>query len=232
MDIRVLGSGSNGNCYYVDAVGGTLLLDAGLSFKKIQRGTDFKLADLSGALITHSHADHSKSVKNLLHAGVRCYMAKMTANEIGVASDYFTEVIRPYKWIDVGSFRVKAFELEHDVMNYGYIIDTLDDERLVYITDTFYVKYRIPRMTHLMIEANYSYEILERVAHKDESVFRRMRRLLQSHMSLDTVVQFLQANDLSRLKHIYLIHMSDTNGDERLFKRRIMEVTGIPVTIA
>jgi phosphoribosyl 1,2-cyclic phosphodiesterase len=57
-------------------------------------------------------------------------------------------------------------------------------------------------------------------------------RLLKSHFSLENVKQFLRANDLSRVREIWLLHLSDGNSDAERFKREVMELTGKPTYIA
>jgi phosphoribosyl 1,2-cyclic phosphodiesterase len=58
------------------------------------------------------------------------------------------------------------------------------------------------------------------------------KRLLRSHFSLENVLEFLRANDMSKVQEIYLLHLSDNNSDEAMFKRRVQEVTGKPVYVA
>jgi phosphoribosyl 1,2-cyclic phosphodiesterase len=57
------------------------------------------------------------------------------------------------------------------------------------------------------------------------------KRVMRSHFSLDNVKEFLRANDLSKVKEIHLLHLSDGNSDEARFKREIQELTGKPVFI-
>lgn len=54
IDVRVLASGSSGNCYLID--GQTkVLIEAGIPFKKIQQGLNWKTSELAGVLISHEH---------------------------------------------------------------------------------------------------------------------------------------------------------------------------------
>ena len=55
IDVRVLASGSSGNCYLIDDEGTKLLFEAGIPFKKIQQGLNFKTSELVGVLISHEH---------------------------------------------------------------------------------------------------------------------------------------------------------------------------------
>lgn len=232
MNVKVIGSGSSGNSYFLESSGHSLLLDAGLPIARLQKGTDHRLSDIDGALITHSHGDHAQAVKSLIHLGMTCYMPEATAKELNVQNDFFVRAIKPHVWIDIGGWRVKAFEQVHDVECFGYIVDDKAGNRLVYITDTAYVKYRIGRITHLLIEANHSREILKNNSLTDAAMRHRMKRLMHTHMSIETAIGFLKANDLSRLKYIWIVHLSDANSHADEFKRKVMAVTGVPVTVA
>jgi len=55
MEIKVLASGSSGNAYFVSDGKTPLLLEAGIPFKEIQRGLNFRLQELVGCLISHEH---------------------------------------------------------------------------------------------------------------------------------------------------------------------------------
>jgi phosphoribosyl 1,2-cyclic phosphodiesterase len=77
-----------------------------------------------------------------------------------------------------------------------------------------------------MIECNYSRKTLS----KDLDPAQR-KRLYKSHMSLETLLKFLAANDLSMVREIHLLHLSDDNSDEAMFRETIQGATGIPVYI-
>jgi phosphoribosyl 1,2-cyclic phosphodiesterase len=57
-------------------------------------------------------------------------------------------------------------------------------------------------------------------------------RLLRSHFSLENVLEFLRANDLSKVEEIWLLHLSQSNSSEELFKKEVQAATGKPVFIA
>jgi phosphoribosyl 1,2-cyclic phosphodiesterase len=56
-------------------------------------------------------------------------------------------------------------------------------------------------------------------------------RLRRSHMSIDNVLDFLKANDISAIEKIYLLHLSSGNSDEKDFKNRVQKATGVPVEV-
>jgi len=80
-----------------------------------------------------------------------------------------------------------------------------------------------------MIEANFSSSILSENVENGTVEAVQKTRVIQNHMSLETVEAFLQAHDLSQVRGIWLLHLSDSNADEELFKRRIQRLTGKPV---
>jgi len=127
---------------------------------------------------------------------------------------------------------VLPFELEHDVENFGYLLQNKIGERLVYVTDSYYCRYKFSGLTHIMLEANYSRDILTANVESGAVPVAMKKRLLSSHMSLENAKEFLKANDLSQVAEIILIHLSESNSDEVRFKREIMELTGKLVRIA
>ena len=126
ISIQSFGSSSKGNCYRIKTStnGDELLLDAGLSFKEIQRYCRFNFLHLCGTLLTHQHGDHSKAVNDLLKLGHRVYMLKDTADALYVTGHHKVINITPKVQFTIGNFSILPFELEHDVPNFGFLILT------------------------------------------------------------------------------------------------------------
>lgn len=230
MNISVIGSGSAGNCYRVSDGQTSLLLEAGLPIKRIKAACDYDLSGISACLVTHEHSDHIKAANDLMKAGVDVYMTEGTA-DAGKILTYRLKLWsrhgKEYCTERIGTFIVKPFLVHHDAAEpVGYLIESgVTGEKLLFCTDTYYIDYKFSGLTHIMCEANYSAETL------DESDPRRSR-LLRSHMSLENCIGLLAANDLSKIKEIWLIHLSSSNGDAEEFKRKIQETTGSVVHIA
>lgn len=132
---------------------------------------------------------------------------------------------------DVGEFKIKVFEVKHDVPAYGFLIKH-EGNLCCFITDTHFVAYRFKGLNNIIIECNYSNEIMEQniADHTIHNVVRN--RVLESHIELQTCKDFLLANDLSHVNNIVLIHLSNGNSNERQFKQEIEALTGKPVHIA
>ena len=152
MRIEVLGTGSSGNCYKVKIGNATLLLECGLPFKVIQKKLNFKVSQIDACLVTHEHMDHAKAVKDLMKAGVDCYMTKGTAEALEV-NGHRLKTFRPFEKARYYSEELKdltilPFEAIHDVKEpVSYYIRTFSKtektESLVFVTDTAYMKYKI-----------------------------------------------------------------------------------------
>ena len=176
------------------------------------------------------NGDHCKAVEKLTKAGVNCYMSPGTAEEIGYHNH---RVISIRDLEPIGSWQVQPFEVAHDAAEpFGYFLASQNGDRLVYITDSFYSKYNFVKPTHIMVECNYAKDILDKNVRTGRVPAARKKRVLQSHFSLENVKEFLQANDLSQLKEIHLLHLSDENSDAERFKREIQALAGVPVYIA
>lgn len=230
IQIKTLASGSKGNCYWISDSKTSLLLEAGIPFKEIRRKLDFNTSDIQGCLISHSHMDHAKSIKDVCKAGIDCYMSPDTEKETGIQSHRVkpVEALEPF---DVGTFRILPFDNQHDVRCYGFLLASKNGNKILFSTDTYYVRYKFKGLSHIMIECNYSMDILnEKVADGSLDSFRK-KRLIRSHFSLENVKEFLKANDLSKVQEIHLLHLSDSNSDEARFKREIQQLTGKVVIV-
>ena len=225
MKIKSVGASSNGNCHYAEIAGTKILLDAGVAFREVQKELGFITSAIDGVLLTHSHKDHSRAIKDLVWKGVDVYAATETLTEIGVRT-HRTHIVKAGEWFQLGAVKVLPLEMVHDVETYGYIVDG-NGERLLYITDTQYCRFNVKGVTHLIVECNYDLNIL-READTDGML---KRRIMKSHTSLQTVEKMLNDMDKSRLQHVYLTHLSDGHSDEEKFKERIMRITGVEVTV-
>lgn len=233
MDIRVLASGSAGNCYCVSDGSTSLLLECGISVKQIRRGLGFGLTNVAACLVSHEHQDHAKAVADVLRAGVEVYTSPGTIKALGL-EHHRLRPVRAKETFKVGTWTVRAFETQHDAQEpLGFLLHSrASNERLLYATDTYYIRYKFPGLTHIMVECNYAADILEANVKRGSVPEVLKKRLLTSHFSLDNVKEFLKANDLSQVREIWLLHLSDGNSDEERFKQEVMQLTGKPTYIA
>jgi phosphoribosyl 1,2-cyclic phosphodiesterase len=181
-----------------------------------------------GCIITHEHKDHCGYVKEYLQNGIKCYASNGTIEGIGIDSPYMCEIC-PLQAFEVGEYKILPFNTKHDCRQpVGYLIHNADFGNVLFATDTYYLPNTFRGLNHILIECNYCDELLR----LSDVEISRKKRLLSSHLSLDTCISALKANDLSRVKNIMLIHLSNEHSNADEFKVAVEAETGIPVTIA
>lgn len=226
IEIKTLATGSTGNCYHISDGHSSLLLECGIKFKSIQQALNFNTSNIAGVLVTHEHKDHCKAVKDVADRGLDIYMSQGTTDAIGIQHHR----IRPVackQTFKVDTWTILPFDVQHDAAEpFGFLIANQDGEKLLFATDTYYIKYKFPGLTHLMIECNYSQRILNENVESGRIPEFLMYRVMQSHFSLENLLVFLKANDLSKVQEIHLLHLSDSNSNEDLFKREVQAATG------
>lgn len=231
MTFRSLASSSSACCYLVAAGDDTLLIECGLSLQQIRERTSFRMSEIAGCVISHEHLDHAKSVKQLLGSAIDVYGPATVFERLGCTNHHRAKTITGGSVFRIGGFTVMAFDAVHDVETLGFVISHREG-KLLYLTDTAYSRYRIDGLSHIAIECNYSRDILRGNVHSGEIGLNRFRRITHGHMSLDTCVQLLRANDLSQVREIHLLHLSDANSDEQEFADAVRRATGKPVYVA
>lgn len=232
MELEILGSSSAGNCYLLTNKHEALVIEAGVSFLEVKKALDFNISTIVGCIISHEHGDHAKYALEYLKAGIQVLTSVGTQERIG------TGLLQPYhiyhgKKIKIGNFEVMPFDVIHDAAQpFGFIIRHPDCGKVLFLTDTFYSEYIFKGLNQIIVEANYSDEILESNIQSGKVNPSMRRRLSTSHMSLKTCKELLQANDLTRVQNIVLIHLSSGNSNAAIFKDEVQALTGKPVTIA
>ena len=211
MKLKVLGSGSSGNCYILENDTEALIIEAGLPFMEVKKVLDFNVRKIVGVICSHGHKDHSGYVSEYEKAGI--------------------PVFKPYdgmKDMDLkggAGFKIQAFDLVHDVPCFGFYISHPGIGNLVYASDTEYIKWRFNKVNHILVEANYSEDLIDNEAVNREHVLR-------GHMSLRTALDFISTNDNPALRNVVLLHLSENNADEELFWQQARKVTDKEVYIA
>lgn len=168
------------------------------------------------------NGDHSKSVKEILKLGVNTYMSKGTCEALKLQNPYLN-VIDNLKSFYVGSYKVIPFDVQHDCNEpLGFYIKSMNTgESILFATDTYFIKYKFPKVNYYMLESNYSLDILNDNVSKGYILPFQKKRVLNSHFSIDNVVDYLSKCDLAETKTIYLLHLSNGNSDEEEFKNKI-----------
>lgn len=212
--LRVIGTGSTGNCYVIETSGDIMVLDLGIRFKDILKAIDYEegLANVRGCLVTHIHFDHSSCIPDALAYRLPVYSCREVAGKYpGVA---ILEHGHRYR---IGGFTVMPLHVPHNAENYAYVIDHPETGRILFATDLTAFPYTVRDIGTVMIEANYSDEMLiDRLCRGSD-----IRSRPENHMSVDVTEATLNRLYGPEMKRVVLIHLSDVNSDQRAFLARI-----------
>lgn len=230
MQIQVIGSGSSGNSYRIQDGSQSILLDCGLPIKKIQIATGFQCSRLNGCFVTHSHGDHIKAARDLIKLGVDVYSGKETFDAVGITGHH-AKSLEDRQMVRTGVFTVMPLAVKHDVPNFAYLVCS-GDERLLYITDAQYFPYSIDRITTLMIEANHDAEVIKKNVEQGSLNEVLAKRIVRSHMSIQSCLTLIEKMDRTRLREIWLLHLSESNSQADEFLERVRAVAGCVVYVA
>lgn len=229
MKFEPLASSSHGNAYIVSDRDTRILLECGVSHKKMQKLSGFSLSEFKACLVSHEHNDHAKSVEELLARGMDVYMSPGTSEALGYTD--LVKLIEHMEQFNIGSFDIVPFTTFHDAKEpLGFLIKSrVDGDVLAFATDTVNLRYRFPGLNILAIEANYDKAILERCEKLPEKI---RHRITNSHMEIDTLCDYLRSLDLSECREIHLLHLSDATSHEINFKNKVARAVpeGIKIT--
>ena len=228
-----IASSSNGNLYTLEDGESKILIECGLPIKGIKRALGFGLSEISFCLLSHAHADHSKAAKDIMKAGLDIYTSQGTIDALGLVG-HRAHAIQAGVQFTSGNWIVMPVEAQHDAPEpLAFLIaNRRSGEKILFATDTFYLKNRFVGLDVIAIECNHSYDILNANVANGSLPAVQKERLMRSHMSLENLKEFLRANDLSRLREVHLLHLSEGNSGAAKFKREIQELTGKPTYIA
>jgi len=220
MNFKTIASGSKGNCYLLETEKGSLLIEAGIPIKKIKQALNYDFSNVKACLVSHEHMDHAKAVKDVAALGINVLSSEGTFKALDCVGHRFVPMIAKQPKI-IGEFEVLAFDTEHDVAEpFGYLIK-YGQNKLLFATDTFYLKYKFAGLTHIVIECNYVASVVEDLVSKNHIDINRIKRTIKSHLSLENLIEFLKVNDLSKVEELHLIHLSDQTSDINIIRREI-----------
>jgi phosphoribosyl 1,2-cyclic phosphodiesterase len=223
-----LSSGSCGNCYYLGTAEGGILIDAGVSLRRLKKtllenGLD--MDSFSAILVTHDHLDHIR------HLGSFCKKLCRPVYTTGVihgalAKHTFTaptitpcrRVLNENEWNEVAGMKIRYFVVPHDAtQTVGYAIE-VNGHKFVIMTD-------VGRMTDeavelarqadtVVVESNYDMDMLMSGPYTHELKMRIVQGC--GHLSNDECASAVKRFWHKGLKNIFLCHLSENNNTRQL----------------
>ncbi len=225
MKLKVIGSGSKGNCYLIEGENEALIIECGVSFGLIQQALDFDFSKVVGCLVTHEHGDHCKAAKQLEKVGVAVWTAPETAKAIGLQ---FGFELTAGQVSTMGRFQILPFDVVHGAIKpLGFLIRHPEMGVMLFATDLGYSPYRFEGLNHILIECNYNDDILHQKIASGAISRKQLGHVISGHLSLETCIKLLKANDLTQVRNLILLHLSDANANEREIIERVQQEIGI-----
>lgn len=222
MIFQSLASSSSGNAYLVSDGQTNILIECGLSHKKLQQACGFKLTSLDAVLISHEHKDHSQCVDKLLASGIPVYLSQGTARALELPEkllDMATEMIAGLQFT-VGTMVIKPFSTFHDAQEpMGFVMQSqVDWDVFAFATDTVNLPYNFPGVNILALEANFQQDILDRSERMPE---KTKKRVSNTHMEIDKLCECLRRMDLRSCRELWLLHLSSAMSHEGQFVYKV-----------
>lgn len=228
MRLCSIASGSSGNCIYVGSDHTHLMVDAGISGKRIEQGLnslELSAKDMDGILITHEHVDHVKGLGVMARKyALPIYATKGTLDEIrrmgslGVIPDELYREIHPDEPFAVGDLTVKPMHISHDAADpVAYRVEG-EGKSAGIVTDLGkyddYIVDKIQGLDVLLLEANHDIHMLEVGSYP----YPLKRRIMgdRGHLSNELSGKLLCRVLHDRMKAVFLGHLSKENNYEEL----------------
>lgn len=210
-----------------------LVLEAGIDFQEVQRALNWNVSKVAACLITHEHQDHSARVNDFLDARIPVYASGGTIEGMNIQSGVKPITCVQGQPFTAGRFQVIPFRTKHDSAEpLGFYIRHPEMGTLLFATDTYYLPFTFNGLNNIIIECNYRLDLLENRVRSGNLPWIVRNRILSSHLSYDNCIKTLEANDLTRVNNIVLIHLSEGNSHADEFKAGVEAATGKNVHIA
>ena len=235
MDFCSIASGSSGNCIFVGTDHTNVLIDAGISGKRVTEGLhaiDRDPKELDAILITHEHSDHIKGLGVLARKyGIPVYSTQGTIqtmleqNMLGKVDSSLFHTVAPDIRFEIGELAVLPFRVSHDAAEPMFYTFQEDGRKLVVMTDTGYVSDRmkgfISTADAYVFESNHDVSMLQMGPYP----WKIKRRILSDvgHVSNEDAAVAMSEVVAEKETQIYLAHLSKDNNMKELARMSVSQ---------
>ena len=244
VQLTILGSGSSGNCSYLETTETRVLIDAVFNPRQIRTrlATIGRVPEsLSGILITHEHIDHIAGLIGIaqkLHIPIYCNRDTKDAIEFTLETRFECRVFRTGDSFELGDISVETFSIPHDAADpVGFLLRT-PRGNVGFLTDlghaTKLVFERVRAANVLVLESNHDVKMLQDCPRRPWSLKQRILGR-HGHLSNDAAADAATEIMSAELKHLYLAHLSrECNKPElaqRVMNERLQKIGATHVTL-
>lgn len=242
MKLSTIASGSSGNCIYMGSGSTHILIDVGVSKKKIEAGLKelgLEPQDITAILVTHEHSDHISGIGVMSRAyEIPIYGTKgtiegiMSYKNLGKMPEGLTNECKVDEKFTLGDLSIEAFTISHDANEpSGYVVEH-EDKKAAVVTDlgTYddYTTKKLEGLDAIFLEANHDSHMVELGPYP----FSLKKRVLGQHGHLSNELSGRLLCDIlhKSLKYVVLSHISKDNNYELLAYETVkLEVLMSPV---
>ncbi len=236
MEYSAIASGSSGNCIFVRSNGTGVLIDAGITGKRIyanlsELGCDPQ-RDVHGLLVTHEHQDHvcavgvvARKLRIPVYANAATWQGM--SSFVGKIPDEQRQVFRSGETFSVGDLQITSFCTSHDALeSVGYIIDD-GRWKLGIVTDTGLLTPQmlqiLKNVDELILEANHDLDLLQKGRYPWPLKKRIMGEFGHlSNRAAAAAVEFLVKNGRISEGRVVLGHLSEENNRPELVLKEVL----------
>ena len=228
MRFASISSGSSGNCIYAGTDNTHILIDAGISKKRIESGLNefgLSLKDIDAILVTHEHSDHigglgvvSRAYHIPIYATSKTIEFIKNYKNLGKIDEDLYNDITPDVSFDIRDIKVNPFSISHDAVDpVAYRVENADKSVAVATDMGVYDDYTISNLegvNALLLEANHDVRMLEAGPYP----YLLKRRILgeKGHLSNESSGRLLSRLLHDNMKHVFLGHLSKENNYDML----------------
>ena len=239
-----LSSGSCGNCYYLGTEKEGIIIDAGVSLRRLKKALqeyDLTMDSFSAVLVTHDHLDHIRHLGSFCKRLSKPVYTTDTIHK-ALARHTFTaptigpcrKVLSESEWNVVGGFKVRYFVVPHDAtQTVGYVVE-VEDRMFVIMTDIGRMTDEAVEFAHqadtVVVESNYDMDMLMGGPYTYELKMRIVQGC--GHLSNDECASAIRRFYHDGLRNIFLCHLSENNNTHDLAYRcsaSALSDLGVPV---
>ena len=222
MRFSLLASGSKGNCCVIETNDTKIVIDCGSTQKYLKEcfnKINCDIHSLDALLLTHTHNDHVSCLKLFKHLPIYAEEPLEVAFQIVIQED---------ECFQINSLKIQSIRLSHDSKCLGYILQD-EKEKLVYITDTGYLKEQyyelIQDADYYIFECNHDLRMLIK-SNRPEYVKNRIRSA-NGHLCNEDCARHLKKCITKRTKHVVLAHISEEANTKELAYSVVNESLGL-----
>ena len=232
VQITILGSGSSGNCTYIETEQARLLVDAGLSGRQIRNrllSIGRTVENLTGILITHEHSDHIQGLAGLaakLNVPIYCNRLTKEAIELALQLKLDFHIFSTGATFEAGDVMIDTFSVPHDAYDPVGFLLRAPTGTVGVLTDlghaTKLVIQRVRCANVLVLEANHDMKMLQDDTRRPWSLKQRILSR-HGHLSNDAAALAMQEIASTDLQHLFLGHLSNDCNRPELAQFVVME---------